>query len=399
MASTLSIGQATYELLAPLSDASGVKRGSGSTTAFDVRSTTGDTIYELDIKAEQGTNLPGNVNIFSNTYELNANLSGGSDNLNLFGNADYAVINTDGVNKSPGNDFLNAQRDLTNSFVFTESGNDTVRVGGKADNSTFDLGDGNDSLSINGASSNVTVELGAGNDVAQFRGQVSDGSLNAGDGNDTVQFFNGFSGFFNPASVNLGGGNDSLLISGGGSNIQVDAGLGNDSVLLQGSFTDTAFNLGEGRNNLSLTSGSFNETTIQSESSTGDTLIFGAGTSIYNSLSSSGISLGNGSDSVIFGGSVTSLVDIGSGLDTVVFGARSFASGTVLNLGNDSVSDKVYFNMSKTDVNTNFISGLKITNATDADKLYIGAGGYATYSYNSASDYWFNGSDTLKFVG
>ena len=75
MASTLSIGQATYELLAPLSDATGVKRGSGSTTAFDVRSSTGDTIYELDIRATENITAPGNINIFSNAYDLIANLT------------------------------------------------------------------------------------------------------------------------------------------------------------------------------------------------------------------------------------------------------------------------------------------------------------------------------------
>lgn len=399
MASTLSLGQASYELLAPLTDATIAKRGSGSTTAFDIRSTTSDnTLYELDIRATEGTSLPGNINIFSNTSDLNANLSGGSDTLNMFGNVDFATINTDGVNQSPGNDLINAMRDLTNSNVYTEDGNDSIRIAGKADNSNFFLGSGNDSLAINAASNNLLVELGSGNDVAQFRGQIFDSAINAGDGNDTVQFFNGFGGSFpNTSSVYMGEGNDSLLIGGGGSNITADTGIGNDTVALQGYFIDTAFNLGDGRNSLSLSSGSLFDTSIQSSSSVGDTLIFGPGTTIFNTSDSSGISLGTGNDYVVFGGSVQSLINVSDGADTVVFGARSTSYGTELQLGSDSSADKVYFNMTKNDLTTNFVS-MKITGAGSNDTLYLGVGSYTSYNYNSASNQWYNSSDTLKFA-
>lgn len=399
MASTLSLGQASYELLAPLTDATIAKRGSGSTTAFDIRSTTSDnTLYELDIRATEGTSLPGNINIFSNTSDLNANLSGGSDTLNMFGNADFATINTDGVNQSPGNDLINAMRDLTNSNVYSEDGNDSIRIAGKADNSNFFLGSGNDSLAINAASNNLLVELGSGNDVAQFRGQIFDSAINAGDGNDTVQFFNGFGGSFpNTSSVYMGEGNDSLLIGGGGSNITANTGIGNDTVALQGYFIDTAFNLGDGRNSLSLSSGSLFNTSIQSSSSVGDTLIFGPGTSIFNTSDSSGISLGTGNDYLVFGGSVQSLINVSDGADTVVFGARSTSYGTELQLGSDSSADKVYFNMTKNDLTTNFAS-MKITGAGSNDTLYLGVGSYTSYNYNSASNQWYNGSDTLKFA-
>ena len=399
MASTLSLGQASYELLAPLNDATVAKRGSGSTTAFDIRSTTSDnTLYELDIRATEGTSLPGNINIFSNTFDLNANLSGGSDTLNMFGNADFATINTDGVNQSPGNDLINAMRDLTNSNVYTGDGNDSIRIAGKADNSNFFLGSGNDSLAINAASNNLLVELGSGNDVAQFRGQIFDSVINAGDGNDTVQFFNGFSGSFpNTSSIDMGEGNDSLLIGGGGSNITADTGIGNDTVTLQGYFIDTAFNLGDGRNSLSLSSGSLFDTSVQSSSSVGDTLIFGPGTSIFNTSDSSGISLGTGNDYLVFGGSVQSLINVSDGADTVVFGARSTSYGTELQLGSDSSADKVYFNMTKNDLITNFAS-MKITGAGSNDTLYLGVGSYTSYNYNSVSNQWYNGSDTLRFV-
>ena len=423
--STLTLGQASYELLENLSGAIAVNRGAGTTTAFDVRSgpTGSGTIEGLNIEAQAGTTKPGNVNIFSDISELNANLSGGSDILNLFGSTTKANINTDGVNPSPGNDLLNALKNLTDSKIATGAGKDTIRVAGSANETEFNLGDGNDSLAVNGLSSDLTVDLGTGNDVAQFRGEITDGEFVAGEGNDTVQFFAGLSGSSpydleqsTPASafVDLGSGNDALLIGGNTNNynLQVQAGEGNDTLTLQGTFDNTVFDLGVGKNTLSLTSGNLNDSLIKSSSTTGDSLIFGAGTIINNIQEGSGILLGNGNDSVVFGGVVTSLIDTGFGADTIVFGARSTAVGAEINLGFDisagssAAIDKIYFNMSKADVITNFAS-LRITNADSSDILYVGTGSYTSYRYVSttADNFWTanagitDKSNILRFNG
>ena len=416
-AATLSLGQASYTLLDSLTPAaaqgvSAVKRGTGATTNIDIRSTSAtDTIYDLGIGVQQNINSPGNLNIFNNTSGLIANLSGGADNFNLFASSDNATINT-----AAGNDLINSQRNLTNSTVDTGAGNDTIRVAGSADNTNFFLGDGIDSLSINGASSNVYVNGGAGNDVIQFRGLITDGFvsndglnntiIDAGDGFDTVQFFNGVTGstYSSPASVNLGAGNDSLFIGGNGSysNINVNAGADNDAITLQGSFIDSTFNLGTGSNNLSLTSGVFNNTSIQSQSTTGDTLVFAPGTSIFNDINSSGISLGSGGDSLVFGGVINSLINTGGGADTIIFGAGSTGLyNTELNLGNDNFADKVYFNMTGANASNSF-SNLKISGQDASDTLYIGYGSYTAYNWDADNNLWSsstNPSDTVRFAG
>lgn len=419
---TLTLGQASYTLLDDLSGAIAVTRGAGSTTAYDIRSgTTETTITGLDVRAEAGTSKPGNVNIFNATNELNANLSGGSDILNLFGSATNATISTDGVNLSPGNDLLNALKGLTDSNISTGAGKDSIRVSGSASGTKFNLGDGSDSLAVNGLSSDLNVDLGTGNDVAQFRGEITDGKFVAGEGNDTVQFFAGLSGSTtydklestsaDSAFVDLGSGNDALVIGGNSfnTNIQVEAGGGNDTVTLQGTFSNAVFDLGEGKNTFSLTSGNFNDSLIKTSSTTGDSLIFGAGTIINNSGEGTGIFLGDGNDSVVLGGFVTSLINLGLGADTIIFGARSTAFeaeidlGRELSMGSSGGINKIYFNMSKDDVIAKFSSNLRITNADSNDILYVGTSNYASYRYEvSGSDnYWYGNADgqILRFNG
>ncbi len=422
--STLTLGQASYTLLEDLDSPSGaiaVTRGAGSTTAYDIRSGNSETtITGLDIRAEAGTSKPGNVNIFNATNELNANLSGGSDILNLFGSATNANIDTDGANPlGTGNDLLNALRDLTDSKITTGAGKDTIRVAGSANGTEFSLGDGNDSFTVNGSSSDLTVDLGIGNDAAQFRGEIFNGEFDAGEGNDTVQFFAGLNGNSpydfeqsTPASafVDLGSGSDSLLIGGFNTNLQVEAGAGNDTVTLQGTFINTVFDLGDGKNTLSLTSGNLNDSLIKSSSTTGDSLIFGAGTNINNTVEGTGILLGGGNDNLVFGGSVSSLINTGFGADTIVFGARSTAFETEIDLGRElsfgtsGSTDKIYFNMSKDNVVKNFSSSLRITNADSSDILYVGTGSYTSYRYvsSNADSFWSanaGNTDTLRFIG
>lgn len=415
-AQTLSLGQAGYSLLAidpaePGSEVLVAQRGTTTSRIYDVRNAAGTGVEILNLGI--GVDNPAAVvtttaNVFDPTQNLTASLGDGSDTLNLYAAADGAQVNLDDL-ASPsgdGNDLLNAQRSFTNSAVATGDGRDTVRVGGTADGSSFFLGGGNDSLYVAGASQGVTVDAGDGADILTFVGQQTDAQVFSGGGNDSVTFTGGLTGSTpgDPSAfVATGDGNDTVVFGTSSTNTDfaLSTGSGADQVRLAGSIANATIWLGGdtsvtegGRDSVSMVSGTIDNTSIASNNNGGDTIVFGANTSVFNTA----FSLGDGNDSLVLGGTVMgdtaafpdySQIQLGLGADTLTFGAYGSVSGYRIDLGNDGQADVLRF------LGNTVTNSITITGADEFDILYIGT---TAYNYVASNDIWTAGeADTIKF--
>jgi len=417
MAKTLSLGQAGYQLLeadspSPVlgSTVTTAMRGTTASRIFDVRNTVkGATIDNLSI----GTDYTGTytaattstVNVYDPTAGLQANLGDGRDTLNLFGNADAASIEMDATDASGngGADLLNAQKAFTNSSVTTGLGNDTIRVGGVADGSSFYMGAGNDSLYVAGASQGVYADGGAGSDFITFVGSQTDALAFGGEDNDSITFTGGLTGTnsglsafeLGSAGIDAGAGNDTIVFgtTSSSSYFFVSTGDGVDVLQLNGFVSNAGIWLGgdnptatAGRDSVSFGGTSFSGSSIASNNTLGDTVVFGASSAVDTST----FTMGSGSDSLVFGGGFnSSAIDLGLGADTLTFGTNSFVGSSIFNLGNDGSADVISFlggSAAYTDIT--------ITGADENDVLYIGS---IQYGYVASTDSWVFGADTLKF--
>lgn len=243
------------------------------------------------------------------------NLSSGSGNDTLFGNA---LVNT--LNGGAGND-----------SIVAGAGND-VLIGGLG-NDTLDGGVGNDTAQYTGA---AAIQVNLGYTTAQVTGQGTDLLLNiesvtTGSGNDTL-FGNAGANTLNGGggsdSIVAGSGNDVLI--GGLGNDTLDGGIGVDTANFGGTAAirvnlglTTAQNTGHGTDLLlnieNVVSGSGN-----------DTLLGNALANNLNGGAGNDSLVGGGGNDVLVGGMGDDTMDGGAGSDTASFGG----SGNIqVNLG------------------------------------------------------------------
>ena len=410
------------------SDTRGAVLRSGNKRVVNLRSSDprDGTIENLGIGVDGGTANDNNTtNIFANVSEFTSIQGALNDTLNIFGNASGAQIFTDeGVippngsslvnesDSSAGDDLVRIQGDLSGSeynssrsTIYTDDGDDTIRISGNVSDSNIFLGNQNDVLDIRGNISGSYISTdgsgstydddsnastpevpsddasaGNGNDYVRIGGTAQNTIIQTYGGNDTVLIggqFSGTAGAPKNGAIELGDGLDSLVFNDGALNAQFNTGIGSDTVNLSGNFVNTSFYLGNdstaspgdyfssGRN------GSFTNSTISSKNASGDTLIFGSGSTFSNS----DIFNSSGADSVVFGSGLnffSSDIRSGGGGDTLVFGANTTFYNSTLDLGSNSSADQIYFSANNSD-----LSGLSITGADTNDTLFIGSTAYA----------------------
>ena len=424
-ASTLALGQSTYELLDIDGDDYGdyaenvsvSKRGSSALIRNDEP---GDSPVEnFGIGVNSATILDSstndNINIRGDFNNLTVDAGRGRDAINISGDlSDVQLILDDQNSAEQFNDRLYIRGDVQSSEsnisdirngIWTGGGNDTVRISGQVNDTDVALGAGNDSLLVDGSSERLFVSGDEGRDYIELRDSADDAIIQAGDDNDTVVLRGnllgtGFSSvsksYDQTAAVDLGDGNDSLVLGGGSEYAQVNTGSGSDTVRLSGFVGSTDFYLdgssGSSQSEddegdlLTLSNGTiFDNVSVSSSFSgiDGDTMVVGAQSLFEDSefiLSSGNDSLVFGSDFVDFG----SYINLGSGADTVVFGSNALLDGTVIDLGNDDQEDIIRFD-SWEDFDSNF-DYMTIEGAGDGDILFIG---YDEFHYHSDSNSFF----------
>ena len=396
---------------------------SGNNRTLNLRSSDpqNGTISDLGIGADGATALDNNTtNIFANVSEFTSIQGALNDTLNIFGNAEGVNIFSDegitGINSlvnesdsTAGDDLVRISGNLsgseynsTRSTIYTDDGDDTIRIGGNVSDTDFFLGNQSDLLDIRGNISNSyistdgsgSVDLsgnptddgasGNGNDYVRIGGTATSTIIQTYGGNDTVNFGGSFNGTYikdtgtdrADAAVELGAGQDSLVLSNGANTAQFNTGAGSDTVNLSGEYNETSFYLGG--DSLSATgdyfssgrNGSFINSTISSGNTSGDTLIFGSGSSFLRSS----ITNSDGADSMVFGSGLAfnySSISTNGGGDTLVFGANSSFFNSTLDLGSNSTADQIYFSGANSD-----LSGLSISGADSNDRLFIGTTEY-----------------------
>lgn len=443
---TLSIGSSGYQLLESLGTTV-TRSGSGPTTIKAAAK--GSSIDNLGLSNGSDNS---NTSVFGSVNQLEANLGGGNDTLNIYGNAAGSRFELDSSTASntsapsDGNDSLSIAGNLvsgagllhtnradgsTNDInrISTGGGNDTIRITGSADSAFIYLGDGNDSLTVTGAASNLDITAGAGNDALSFFSEATNVSVSTESGNDTVVFKKQLIGtdtgitfdnwlqasgdtldatslsFTNP-SIDLGSGNDSLVLGGGTAGpVAINTGSGNDTIQLTGSFETTQFIL-DGRNESHApTTGndrisaspnaSFANSSFISNNQGGDTLVFSNGTQ----FTSSNILLGSPSY-----GAAASL-----GNDSIVFGSNSSIINSSISLGGGA--DTLVFGSGTTFYDSTIDLGSdnsadRIILSADVDKSAVtiagaGAGdtlyiGVTAYTYDTTLHNFYNGSTAWK---
>ena len=425
-ASTLALGQSTYELLDIdgndygdyAENVSVSKRGSSALIRNDEPG--GSPVENFGIGVNSANILDSssndNINIRGDFNDLTVDVGRGRDAVNISGDlSDVQLILDDQNSTEQFNDRLYIRGDVqssesnisdTRNGIWTGGGNDTVRISGQVNDTDVALGAGNDSLLVDGGSERLYVSGDEGRDFIELRDSADDAIIQAGDDNDTVVlrenlFGTGFSSisesYDQTAAIDLGAGNDSLVLGGGSENAQVNTGSGSDTVRLSGFVGSTDFYLDgpsaslqseddEGGDLLTLSNGTiFDNVSVSSSFSgiDGDTMVVGAQSSFYDSE----FILSSGNDSLVFGSEfvdMDSYIDLGSGSDTVVFGSNALLDGTVIDLGSDNQEDVIRFD-SWEDFDSIF-DYITIEGVGDGDILFIG---YDEFHYHSDSNSFF----------
>ena len=417
-ASTLAIGSSSYELLELLGD--GTASSTPSTAAAVSQSGNrvtlqgpGGTISETRI-INTGTNRAGttdglgsdqnlNLNVFSNLLDVSIRSQEGDDTLRLYGNLDSSnSLSRGGVNgpnngvfTGNGNDNVTIRGSVDSQVIDGGSGSDTIRISGTVEDSYIFGGDGSDNISVRGNISDSYVNTGAGNDYSEFQSTATNLIFQGDAGNDTVIFrqsvvSNSVSGD-GTSSVFTGTGNDVLTFENGARGTSINTGTGNDTLLMRGEFYNDTINLSveaasqtpAGSDYLFASSNSiFDSSSILSNNTAGDTLVFGASNTFINTdfILGSGNDLINfGANALMYGASGSALgVDLGAGNDTIVFGAGGNFTGLEVSLGGGA--DVIRF-VGATSSDLGTLSGY-ISDASSEDTLYIGS---VAYSYDGSS--------------
>lgn len=428
-ASTLALGQASYELLDQLDDRGVRASVRGSTTTLQSE-TRGEEVNltgsGIGIEAQQLRVTDRSQGLIYNDLDSNDPSIGTNANISILANSDGSIFGL-----GAGNNRFNAARDLTNSEIQALGGSDSVRIGGQADNSFVSLGDGSDQFTVSRASSNLDVSMdgdnGTGDDTALFLGTLSAGSgardgltvnrgsniVDMGGGDDRATFLGGVQGGVAGESgyeLQLGSGNDTAVFGGNSESegFLLDTGVGSDVVTLGRNTSNAAIDLG------------WNEASDLN----GDLVVLGAGATLVDSAIRSGqstdtlrlggavvdtsLDLGWGNSLVEADGAVvfssTTVWDLGGGGDTLTFGEQSTLFGNNFgfvslgsgadelnligiagydigfDLGNDGDVDTVTFGIDSG------YAGITISNFGTNDILFIGAGSYG-YGYEFLNDY------------
>lgn len=387
--STLSLGEASYDLLSPLlvSDLDDLdEQGLGiSIRGKNLLLRVDDDLSPLaNLGLALGTST--SISIKGDLIDFTADLSNNSDTINLNGNISGVLINTDSVDSGvSGHDSLVVNGNITGSELQEISelamygGNDTIRLLGEVDDTDILLGAGNDSLVISGLAQNLYVGGEGGRDFIEFRNRATDVDVESGEGDDTV-IFNSINGTPDAPSsvVDLGAGNDLLLLNNGAFNVQVNTGSGSDRLKLSGDFDSTYFSLSGNSTSesssdfVTVSAGSsFNNSSFRSENIYGDTLVVG----YRSTLIDTDFVFGEGSDSIVFGSSsnfIDNYFDLGDGSDTLVFGKGSSFDNLYIDLGNDDAVDIIRFA-------DDYVGDFVILGASDDDILWIGAERYTLH--------------------
>ena len=415
-ASTLALGQSSYELLdidtgSTAENVSVSKRGASALIRSNEPGNAPIENFGIGFKSDNISDsvTNDNINILGNLNNFTANTGSGRDALNINGNLNdvQLILDDQDSGKEQFNDRLYIRGDVKSSDsnnsnfrngIWTGGGNDTVRISGQVTDTNVHLGDGNDSLLVDGSSERFYVNGEQGRDYIELRDPANDAIIQAGDDNDTVVLRGNLFGTGNSeisksdyrtAAVDLGAGNDSLVLGGGSENAQINTGSGSDTVRLFGFVGSTNLYLdgssqseNDGSDLLIISDGTIFDNISLSSSSNGtdgDTMVVGARSNFYNSE----FLLGAGNDSLLFGSDffdLDSTIDLGSGSDTVIFSSASF-DGTVIDLGSDNQADLIRFD-SLEDYNSDF-SKITIKGAGEGDILFIG---HDELHYNSDYD-------------
>ena len=435
-ASTLALGQSTYELLDIDGDDYGdyaknvsvSKRGSSALIRNDEPGGSPVENFGIGVTSAniQDSSSNDNINIRGDFNDLTVDVGRGRDAVNISGGlSDVQLILDDQNSAEQFNDRLYIRGDVqssesnisdTRNGIWTGGGNDTVRISGQVNDTDISLGAGNDSLLVDGSSERLYVSGDEGRDYIELRDSADDAIIQAGDDSDTVilrgnLYGTGFSSisesYDQTAAVDLGDGNDSLVLGGGSENAQVNTGSGSDTVRISGFVGSTDFYLDgpSGSSHPPTWDGRLLSSRSSSEDDEGDLLTLSNGTIFDNvsvSSSFSGIDgdtmvvgaqslfedsefiLSSGNDSLLFGSDFVdfgSYINLGSGSDTVVFGSNALLDGTVIDLGSDNQEDLIRFD-SWEDFDSNF-DYMTIKGAGDGDILFIG---YNEFHYHSDSN-------------
>jgi hypothetical protein len=368
VASTLALGQASYDLLDALVTSStnkdssitetirATKRGG---TITGKQSAEGDAAVAFsanfgEISTLNVADLSEGLNISdADAHEYTEFTEGLNANINFFSNAENAQVSL-----GAGDNRFNAARAFTNSTVSALGGSDTVRIGGDASGSQILLGDGDNNVTISRAASDLDVHVGTGDDSLLFLGKLTDDAYGANyiythEGSDTLRLIGGVDGNY---TIGLGSGDDNVIFGANSisSGFYLETAQGNDLITL-----------GKGTENANITFG-YAAGPITTGS---DTLVLGVGADITNSTITS---MQTGGDSLQLSGYIFgSDFYLGTGADKIdLLGTGLYSS---IDLGYDNSVDTVTFS----DASGYFDN--VINNFGSQDVLIIG--GY-TYGYN-----------------
>ncbi|MCT0207154.1 hypothetical protein [Synechococcus sp. CS-1332] len=187
---------------------------------------------------------------------------------------------------------------------------------------------------------------------------IEDVGIKEPDSGDTRTTFSGAS---KDISYSGNGDDNTVTFTGNTSNTSISTGAGDDT-LIATDITKGRISLGAGDN--TAITGALKNTTFTAGNGDDSFTILGK-------ADSARISTGAGDDTLIFGGKVSdSTVLLGQGEDVLEFSAK--VENTWIDLGNDTVVDKVFFN-----VNGDLGNGTQIFGAGDGDLLIIGGEEYS----------------------
>ena len=391
-ASTLALGQSTYELLDIDGDDYGdyaenvsvSKRGSSALIRNDEPGGSPVENFGIGVTSAniQDSSSNDNINIRGDFNDLTVDVGRGRDAVNISGDlSDVQLILDDQNSAEQFNDRLYIRGDVQSSEsnisdirngIWTGGGNDTVRISGQVNDTDVALGAGNDSLLVDGSSERLYVSGDEGRDFIELRDSADDAIIQAGDDNDTVVlrgnlYGTGFSSisesYDQTAAVDLGDGNDSLVLGGGSENAQVNTGSGSDTVRLSGFVGSTDFYLDgpsgssqseveEGNlltlSNVTIPSNvnilDIDSALTQSEDDEGGDLLTLSNGTIFDNVSVSSSFSGIDGDTMVVGAQ-SSFYDsefiLSSGNDSLVFGSEFVDMDSYIDLG--SGSDTVVF--------------------------------------------------------
>jgi hypothetical protein len=379
--STLSLGQASYELLDALVTTStnrdqtktatvraefrgGVIDPGEVTVAFGNRS--GD-ISTLNIADESfglsildgdlspTTSYP-NQTSYPNPTLPSAPAGGANARVNLMADAEQAQIAL-----GQGDNKLFAAKDLLRSTVSAGLGDDTVRIGGSASYTELNLGGGDNSVLVAKDSEGLSVNVGdddihdAGSDTLLFLGSLTaagygfENTINTRGGDDFISFTGGLEGGDQGEYlVHAGAGDDTILFGSQklSNNFDLDTGEGSDFIALGRGTGNADIGLGYGAGSDTLVLGlgaDITASVIHSSQTGGDHLY------LSGYVAESDFYLGNGGDFIgLYGAGVNSSFDLGYDdvMDIVEltdsFGSydgitiSNFGEEDILIIGNDS---------------------------------------------------------------